>query len=426
MQAQAPSLSVAIHTDRASIENLRTAWIPMQWHPICDFDNYVLVNNVLSGLHNPYVVTISEGSQIVAIVAARVVDAKIPIALGYKRLFSFSVRSLRLEYGGLMGRIEEDTAKLIVGALSQAYSSHSVDVIQLQYLRPDCPLFRLLQASRSFLFQDRIPVVRPHFRLVLPDSPKELFHNMKSKHRSELRRLPKLLEREYPGAVRIQFFTQPSHITEFCHLAEVVTSKSYLRGLAAGFKNDKEHQSRLLLQAERGIFLGSVLLINDHPCAFWYGSFCGDVMFLANTAFDPAYRRHEVGTILLTRFVEELATNYPSTRSVDFGFGDASYKRSFSTESWDEITAWVFAASARNLLINSIRTPVAKTNLLLDRSLSSLGLLAKIKKFWRGRLIKHQGKSSPTALGTPQANHSSPTQEVGTSVQQSTSPKCPP
>ena len=86
---------------------------------------------------------------------------------------------------------------------------------------------------------------------------------------------------------------------------------------------------------DRGWFRGYVLYLRDTPAAFWHGNAYRGVFGAGATAFDPAFGDDRPGTYLLMRLVEDLAAD-PSVHTLDFGFGDAEYKRHFGDESWLE------------------------------------------------------------------------------------------
>ena len=57
------------------------------------------------------------------------------------------------------------------------------------------------------------------------------------------------------------------------------------------------------------------------------------------------------------KVIEELCAR-PGIDRLDFGLGDADYKRHFSTESWSERDLLIFAPTVRGVLRNGMRTAI--------------------------------------------------------------------
>ena len=82
---------------------------------------------------------------------------------------------------------------------------------------------------------------------------------------------------------------------------------------------------------DRGWFRGYVLYLNGTPRAFWHGNAYKGVFGVGATGFDPALRRRAA------RNVPPHARRRGPRRArvvhtLDFGFGDAEYKRHFGDE----------------------------------------------------------------------------------------------
>ncbi len=80
--------------------------------------------------------------------------------------------------------------------------------------------------------------------------------------------------------------------------------------------------------------------------------------------------------------VEDLAAN-TDIREVDFGFGDAYYKKQFGDVSWNEVSAVVFGTSLRGLYFAALEIGSAQAHQLALRILNRFGGVEKAKKIWR-------------------------------------------
>ena len=118
--------------------------------------------------------------------------------------------------------------------------------------------------------------------------------------------------------------------------------------------------------------------------AFWYGSGYRGVFTTAH-GLDPAYTNLRVGTYVLMKLVEDLCAD-PTVDVLDFGFGDADYKRRFGQESWAETDVFVFAARPRaRLPSTSPRSAIVGAGDVAASVVGRAGLTDRVKKAWRGR-----------------------------------------
>ena len=117
--------------------------------------------------------------------------------------------------------------------------------------------------------------------------------------------------------------------------------------------------------------------------AFWYGSGYRGVFTTATTGYDPAYTNLRVGTYVLMKLVEDLCAD-PTVDVLDFGFGDADYKRRFGQESWAETDVFAFAARPRPIAVNLARSAIVGAGEVAT-SVVAPGLTDRVKKAWRSR-----------------------------------------
>jgi len=376
-------MSVSVLRNADELETLRSTWERLSWNPNADFDYFLMICEVRK--LQPRILVISRGREVVAITAARIGPTTLKCSFGYKTLYAPRVRELVVSYGCLMGTITGEVASLVLKALTDLLDNGEADVLALHYMKPDSSLAQLALRYSPVWCRDFAPETIVRHTLVLPVKPADLFMNMISKHRSALRRLAKLLEKKFPGQVRVQLFRSPDEAGRFCSEAEAVSQRSYHGALGFGFVNDEENRRRALLWARKGCFLGYMMYISDRPCAYWCGGFYGSVFYPWSTAFDPDYHQYEIGTILLTRVIEDMFNQGRLVTEVDFGFGDAAYKRTFCTDHWQETSVYIFAKSSKSIGINLIRTTILRATRFARLLARRLRLEQRIKTVWRRR-----------------------------------------
>jgi hypothetical protein len=235
-----------------------------------------------------------------------------------------------------------------------------------------------------------------HWLMSLPATWYEFLKGRNRKHRYWLNRLPRVLDREFGGQWNIKCYDSQALAMEFVDAAELVASKSYHRSLEVGFRRDKEYIERIALDARYGRLRGYVLFIQDEPKAFWYCFVYQSTLHLVATGFDPSCRDYEVGTILLMKvFQEHCGTD---VKMVDFGPGDADYKRRFGSSYFVESSVYVFSSSVRGFCLHALHSTTTFVNKLGKSLLDRLKITQRVKTFWKRRLIFKGYKQEPSDL----------------------------
>jgi hypothetical protein len=74
---------------------------------------------------------------------------------------------------------------------------------------------------------------------------------------------------------------------------------------------------------------------------------------------------------------------------LDFGFGDAEYKRSYGNEHRYEASIYTFAPRFYPIFINLLRTFVMGLSIMAGSILEKLGFLVWVKRRWRNVLQRY-------------------------------------
>ena len=69
-------------------------------------------------------------------------------------------------------------------------------------------------------------------------------------------------------------------------------------------------------------------------------------------------------------------------KSVDFGFGDAKYKRTLCNENWQEASIYIFAPTFKNAIINGFRVLISLTSRFSQNIAKRFKIEEHIKKIW--------------------------------------------
>jgi hypothetical protein len=369
------------------IEELRSIWEKMQWHPNTDIDHYLTVVTSLENVIRPHVILFSQKGQPKALAVGRLESKDMGITLGYKTLFKFKVPCLTILYGGLLGNWSNDISHLLVTELMNSLKRNEADIAWLNLLRADTQIYDIARKEPSFVCRDHVMEINPHWKMTLPYSLLDFLQKMTSKHRYWLNRLPRVLEKDHPGKVVYKYYQDRAHLDQIFTDANEIARKTYQRNLDAGFMDDSIMRRRLAVSADHGWLRTYLLYVDDKPCAFWIGTLYGKVFHLDFTGYDNTYKRYEPGTILFMKMIEDLTNN--KVEEIDFGFGDAFYKQRFGDQQWSESSVYIYAPTMKGILLNAIRTINLIPYRYLLRLAEKTNILQKIKRFWRDKLIRN-------------------------------------
>jgi len=325
------------------------------------------------------------GEKTISIWTARLEKIGLPLRLGYLRLGCLHLKGLVVTTGGILGDDSEQACRILLKCASQVMMENHLDVIVLSHLRCDHTLFELAASTfPPWYCRDWGVVPSIHWRMSLPSSFDLILQQRRKKHRYWLKRLPKVLEDDFPGQVRIRQFKDLVEVGEFCRDADIVARSTYQRQLGEAFRADAEHTERCKLFAEKGAFRGYILYITNEPRAYWMATINQQTLYLNSTGYSPDMKKYELGTVLLMRlFADHCGTTIDK---VDFGLGGAAYKERFGDESFYEATVRIYKASPRAVLANILAGTNERASSGIRTLLSKLGLLQRIKTFWRAKL----------------------------------------
>jgi hypothetical protein len=369
--------SIRVARSLEEVEELRSIWEGWQWHPNADIDFYLTIVNSRKEILRPHVILLLSNNQPMAMMIGRMEEIRLDFKVGYKTLFKPKARILNFVYGGILGEQSNSNAEIIIDELINSLKRGEADAVFLSHLPLDSNIYQVARRKPGFLYRDPIPIVNLHWQITLPASVDAFFQKMDRKRRHEINRIIRKFEKE--KRVIIKCYRQKEETEQLCNDAEEIAKKSYLRGLTAGFVHNYENQRRVTLEANRGRLLAYILYVGDKPCAFY-----GKTFHLDFTAYDPIYHKYEPGTVLLIKIIGELCKNENGNINyIDFGLGDAFYKRRLCDRSWKEASMYLFAPTLNGITINSIRIILGTISRSTESFLKQTKFLATIKRHWR-------------------------------------------
>lgn len=206
---------------------------------------------------------------------------------------------------------------------------------------------------------------------------------MPNKHRHELFRKLRRVAEHCEGAIDVRCYRSVTEARAFYALASTVSRKTYQRRLLdVGLPETAAFEAQLLARAGQDRMRGYLLFHRDTPVAYGYCIVTGDCLRFQYIGYDPAYRHWSAGNVLIAEALRS-AIGESRFAIIDFGSGEAQYKRSFATGSRRCATVFLFRPTARRLLtLAAHRTCIALSDIcagIADR----LGLKERLKRRFR-------------------------------------------
>ena len=378
--------SVSVARSLEELESLLPAWERLRgYHVTADPEHYRAVLGALPDGARPHVILVEHGGEPVALALGRVEEVTLPARLGYREVLSPTLRALTLVYGGLLGDSGEVTARTILTELLAALRRGEADVLRLRMLATGSPLDVLARSEPGVLVRPRF--VRPsvHYQVAIPDSFDEFLAARTYKTRRNLRYYDRRFVARFGERLQLEQFKDTAELERLFRDTLEVSAKTYQHALGASFVDSPVQRAVFELGLRRGWLRAYVLYIDERPAAFWHGSAYRGVLGPGMTGYDPAYEQVRAGNYVLVRRIEEACAD-PSLTLLDWGFGDAEYKRHLADRSWDEEDLLVYAPTWRGIRASIGRTGVLAAGELGRRIQSNGRLAAAAKRRWRKRL----------------------------------------
>lgn len=376
------------------LETVRTYWERWQNHPNNDFAQFKMVCQLRPEVECPCVAVIEHNGQPHALLVGRLERTQFAPPFGYLKPVKIPIKVMTVLHQGILGQMDEKMAMDSVQYLWSLLGSGVADVIEFHYLPENSPLLQALRLYGSRWFCEKKPRWSLNWQTTLPAEGGFLEHKFRGKRRHEIRRIQRKLESEFPGRVSWHWMSRFEDVLGLCARLEEVASRTYQRGLDAGFMDNEEHRQRFALFARQGRLRVQLLEIDGRIRAFWLGTVWQDVFYLSETSYDPDLRRYDVGTLSFIRMADEAALE--GVRRLDFGLGDALYKQRFGDQSWREATVWLFAPTVKGMALRSI----LRLSIMLDKAarliLQRVKLADKLKTRWRRSLAKGEMETDKT------------------------------
>jgi hypothetical protein len=371
-----------IHLSQEELENLREVWERLNHNPNADIDYYKALISSSDNNVRPCILTIWENNSITALLIGRLEKRSINITIGYKTFFAFELDSLTIIYGGILGELRAEILAVFFEKINQLFSEKVASMVFVNFVDDRGIFFELVERwktkSQLMIFGDK----NLHWKMQCPESMDNYYKAISYKFRKNLNRARRKLNNSQSQKVNFRNYTQKEEVDIFLELAEAIAQKSYQRGIGVGFVKSQREESLTRIAANKGWMSSYVLFVNDSPIAFERIYNYKGTLYCQDAAYDPKFRSLEAGTNLFLHIVEQ-ACQKKEIKEIDFGFGDAEYKRRFGSTHWCERQLYMFDKSLKNYFIYFLFNITRNLNSKLKAYSQKMGIMQTIKREWR-------------------------------------------
>ena len=349
-----------------------------------DFDRYISVIESTEGCKPYTLLFFRDGAPQAMLIGTRG-SVRVDCKLGYLEVLKPTLKCLTIIHGGYLGEFCNQTSGRLLDHLYKSLCDGQADVVVFRQLPLASPLYSLATRRSPIFCRRHLPKIDRHWRMTIPDRMDSFYKQHSAKTRQTLKRQLRQVDTKFK--TRLVECTDQEMLSITLPDAAAVSSRTYQHALGSGLLNDVKTRKQLLAEAQRGRLCLHVLYLNEQPCAFQLGLRYNGMYFLQTMGFDPGMKQRHLGTALFLKILDQLCKD-PGVDFLDFGFGDAEYKRRFGTEFWDEAAVYLFAPRLYPALINFIYVAVSDISEGLRALVSKGGLEKKIKRKWRNLLSK--------------------------------------
>ena len=325
---------------------------------------------------------VGRDQQEIVLVAPRVKrNIGLPIRFGEKVLCRLDIPSARILQRAHSGvRSREHGAALIrwLRVAQPRLALAFTDVVT------DTPLYATISQAENLGYWTLNNEPAPHLFHQFNGSYEEFFNEKSSKYKNQLRKKEKMLREQLGAAFSFKEYRSVEDVTPFLQAADSINKKTYQYKLfGEQVDNDAQSTAAYTATALKGQFRSFVLWHDDIPLCFVLGHQSADGIFEhRQTGFDPQWRDCAPGINCNILLLQSLyATHRP--KILDFGSGDADYKRLFANTVLSSASPMLVPRTLRYLLPFLLYTGAAWLNAMAVVVLDRFGLKDRIKRLLR-------------------------------------------
>jgi CelD/BcsL family acetyltransferase involved in cellulose biosynthesis len=207
-------------------------------------------------------------------------------------------------------------------------------------------------------------------------------------HRHEIQRKLRRYLQVSGGPIDFRAHATPQSAREFYILARALSGKTYQdRLLARGLPDTEAFRAELDAHAARGTLRGYLLFQREQAIAFGYCTALGDCLRFQFTGYDPAFAARSPGIVLVHEMLRSVAGEQRFS-VLDFGSGEAQYKRMFATAARLSATVFFLRPTPLGLIKVLAHRGCTAASDACTAAAERLGVKARLKRLLRARAVE--------------------------------------
>jgi hypothetical protein len=379
-----PEMSVQVATDMRAIKELRRVW--RKWTHGLDTDLDYFSHNLKndSTILRPHVITVWKDGIAQAMLVGHVRERRVSTVVSFVNIPGPKANVLEIVHGGRIGKQSSAIDQLLAMELLKAIRSGDVDLVCFQRLPLHSELLREIRRLPGLLIRDRVPHIFCYSVLSLQARSGKRNSFLPGKARREVRRKTRILERVFPGKVRVKCFSDLGEMDDGIRDAMTVAANTWQHHLYHGSSDPSQIQANLSFFLKKKWLRIYVLYIEDTPCAFLIGQLFKGTFYCQQAGYHPDFARFSVGSLLTARALENLAE--AGVEQVDLGEGGQEHHRRLGCQMREEGTVHLYSPTWRGLWLNMFFATAQFVRASGRKSRSKLRLSRAIK-VWQQFLI---------------------------------------
>lgn len=282
----------------------------------------------------------------------------------------WTLRGWRLAGNRLLASPETPVAQALFDGSLQALRERDADFLLIEELDEDSHLHRLVRASANDGFRIDTPTgFQERFWIRMSDEAGAYWSSFSSKSRNAFRRKIKKL-----GEAQLVRVTQLVQVPDFLDHAHRISQNSWqTRRLGLRVRNNEAELRSFTFLAEQNALRSYLLFCGQTPVAFLIGTQYGGTFRCEELGFDSGWADRSPGLVLLLKILDDLF-EVRTPDWLDFGLGEARYKRQFGNHVSRCGSVWIVPPGVRQIatvgylktcraLASGVRAALTKTGL---------------------------------------------------------------
>lgn len=372
-----PPRHVTVARNSVDVEKLRKIWSELpRTHVDADIDHFLTVVKGSPSVVRPHVLHIL-GDNRDLIVVARLANHSFSLTAGYTTVASTIAPALVVSFGGILGAHTVQDYQYALAVLRDQ-AKDEADAIVFQKVDTSSMLFEHLHRCGHRALRLTRPSVST-WSTELPTSWEALLAKRSSKSRRQLRYDDNRLRRTYDERLKLRRLDSDEHRLRLLVDLRTVASASYQSNLKVSVLDDPLQFALISAARSTRSLRVWMLYIDEEPVAFWWGVIHGGTLIIGSPGFRPEYTKERVGYFTFRRMIEDACAD-PAISHIEYGPGEADYKKRFATHRAEVADVILFEARARSLVLKGLLGLDDAVRMVGQRAVQRAGRTRELKQ----------------------------------------------